>query len=100
MHLKFILLCFLSVSCTVKSEDSGCVNDWGSNCGKDCGGMPHCGENKQCGNVAGMCWCDCNNAERKCITTDLGYTWNDGILDADGQYALNGTKGDGKGYKC
>ena len=40
-----------------------------------------------------MCWCDCNKSERKCITTDLGYTWNDGLLDADGQYALNGTKG-------
>jgi hypothetical protein len=30
----------------------------------------------------------------------LGYKWNGGIKDANGNFALNGTKGDGKEYDC
>ena len=33
-------------------------------------------------------------------TTTKGYKWNDGVKNADGSYALNDTKGDGKAYKC
>ena len=49
-----------------------------------------------------MCYCDCSNGKlsAKCKTSDLGYKWNGGIKLANGSYALNGTKGDGKAYVC
>ena len=46
-----------------------------------------------------MCYCDCGD-NYTCKTTELGYTWNGGIKLANGSYALNGTKGDGKEYSC
>ena len=46
-----------------------------------------------------MCYCDCDD-DPTCKTTELGYTWNKGIKLANGSYALNGTKGDGKHYVC
>jgi len=75
-----------------------CIKDGNSDCGTGCTGTPSC-NGKKCGNVDNMCYCDCNDDE-VCKTTDLGYTWNKGIKLANGSYALNGTKGDGKQYKC
>ena len=69
-------------------------------CGYGCTGTPSCG-GKNCGNVDDMCYCDCRDwYSSKCKTTYLGYKWNNGIKLANGSYALNGTKGDGKEYKC
>ena len=70
-------------------------------CGRGCNGRPACGK-KKCGNVDDMCYCDCSNGKlsAKCKTSDLGYKWNGGIKLANGSYALNGTKGDGKEYVC
>jgi len=68
-------------------------------CGPDCTGRPPCGD-KRCGNVDDMCYCDCTVYQGQCLTTAKGYTWNGGIKLANGSYALNGTKGDGKEYKC
>ena len=68
-------------------------------CGRGCTGTPSCGFIK-CGNVDNMCFCDCDGDNFECKTTELGYTWNGGIKLANGSYALNGTKGDGKEYKC
>ena len=36
----------------------------------------------------------------ECKTTALGYKWNSGAKLSNGSYAFNGTKGDGKEYKC
>ena len=49
-----------------------------------------------------MCYCDCgdNLATAKCEPTHHGWKWNDGIKLANGSYALNGTRGDDKEYKC
>ena len=51
-----------------------------------------------------MCYCDCYwngwGTSYKCRTSELGYKWNGGIKDANGNFALNGTKGDGKEYDC
>ncbi len=51
-----------------------------------------------------MRYCNCiwNGIQNnyKCVTSDLGYKWNGGIKLANGSYALNGTKGDGKEYDC
>jgi len=68
-------------------------------CGDDCGGTPSCGPH-ECGNVAYMCYCDCEGSTGKCKPTESGWLWNSGIKKADGTYALNGTAGDGKNYKC
>jgi len=70
-------------------------------CGTGCTGTPPCGH-KKCGNVDNMCYCDCyiDFSYTDCFTTELGYTWNNGIKLDNGSYALNGTKGDGKEYKC
>ena len=70
--------------------------------GADCTGTPACGSGKQCGNVNGMCYCECNLGiiRASCRTTELGYTWNNGIKLSNVSYALNGTKGDGNEYKC
>ena len=64
-----------------------------------CTGTPSCGPTK-CGNVANMCYCNCDKQPGHCKTTELGYKWNGGAKLANGSYALNGTKGDGKGYDC
>jgi len=72
-------------------------------CGTGCTGTPSCGQ-RTCGNVDNMCYCYCEGPDDSlyavCRTSELGYTWNDGIKLANGSYALNGTKGDGKGYNC
>jgi len=47
-----------------------------------------------------MCYCNCDKQPGHCKTTELGYKWNGGAKLANGSYALNGTKGDGKGYDC
>ena len=70
----------------------------GTACGIGCTGTPPC-KGSRCGNVDNMCYCDCDVARIKCKTTELGYTWNKWIKLANGSYALNGTKGDGKEYK-
>ena len=57
-------------------------------------------DTKTCGNVDNMCYCLCAGEKSKCRTTDLGWKWNNGIKNADGSHALNGTKGDGKEYVC
>jgi len=67
-------------------------------CGRGCTGTPACGK-KKCGNVDDMCYCDCDNGDR-CEISALGYKWNGGIKLANGSYALNGTKGDGRHYDC
>ncbi len=46
-----------------------------------------------------MCNCDCGD-NYTCKTSELGYKWNGGIKLANGSYALNGTRGDGKEYVC
>ncbi len=58
------------------------------------------GGSKHCGNINGMCYRRCSDYDGTCETTDLGYKWNGGIKLANGSYALNGTKGDGKQYVC
>jgi len=68
-------------------------------CGTGCTGTPSCGEHT-CGNVDNMCYCDCSGDSYQCKTSELGWKWNDGIKLANGSYALNGTKGDGKEYIC
>ena len=69
-----------------------------SACGEDCTGTPAC-DGKKCGNVDDVCYCDCDD-DYKCKTTSLGYKWNSGAKLSNGSYAFNGTKGDGKHYKC
>jgi hypothetical protein len=67
-------------------------------CGSDCTGRPRC-NGKTCGNVDDMCYCSCSQSYT-CMTTELGYKWNNGVKLENGSYALNGTKGDGKQYNC
>ncbi len=67
-------------------------------CGPDCTGKPRC-NGKTCGNVDDMCYCNCEKSYT-CMTTELGYKWNNGARKANLQYALNGKKGDGKHYVC
>jgi hypothetical protein len=69
-----------------------------SACGTGCTGTPSC-DGRRCGNVDNMCYCDCDDSYT-CKTTELGYTWNGGIRLANGSYALNGTRGDGREYSC
>jgi hypothetical protein len=63
-------------------------------------------EKNDCGNKENMCYCDCSSFSDgtpdnwSCQQTELGWKWNNGIKNADGSYALNGTKGDGKQYVC
>ena len=96
MNSKFLLLSFLFFT-LIFGTDSCTREGSGNYCGSDCTGTPMC-TNGKCGNVDDMCFCDCN--VHKCKTTDLGIKWNDGIKLANGSYALNGTAGDGKDYRC
>jgi hypothetical protein len=106
MNSKLFLLSLLFVSLFYRSssnENCEKITDFDKKyaCGTGCTGTPSCGK-INCGNVDNMCYCNCDNGEdyAKCETTDLGYTWNNGIKLANGSYALNGTKGDGGEYKC
>jgi hypothetical protein len=96
MYIKIILLSILIVSLFDKINME-CKKEYNADCGPDCTGTPPCWK-IHCGNVPDMCYCYCSTMV--CKTTDLGYTWNDGIKLANGSFALNGTKGDGKEYKC
>ena len=106
MYFKF-LLSSLVVFFTLfvqSSSNENCnkknAGAWGHfACGTGCTGTPSCG-GKTCGNVPDMCYCFCAENAGDCYTTDLGDKWNNGIKLANGSYALNGTKGDGKEYKC
>ena len=102
MNSKFLLLSFLfftlifGTDCCYKSSD-------GNYCGSDCTGRPACGRPLQewtCGNVDDMCYCNCTGKNYICKTTDLGIKWNNGVKLANGSFALNGTAGDGKYYRC
>ena len=113
MCSKFLLFSILVVtfmaqchaSCDHYDNGKGGVLKW--DCGSSCTGTPSCGK-KDCGNVDNMCYCSCpsfspwsgNPNNWSCQPTTLGWKWNKGIKKADGSYALNGTKGDGKHYVC
>jgi hypothetical protein len=111
MYLKFYLFSlvlfalFLQRFCIISTSPDDCKKrTFGKDyaCGAGCTGTPPCGKNK-CGNVDDMCYCDCSSislVDAKCVTSELGYKWNGGVKLANGSYALNGTKGDGKAYKC
>ena len=101
MSVKFFYAFLLLLICVFK-ENNACNKLWFGNpeCGVDCGGRPKCGGDKRCGNVDGMCWCQCVYLSYKCLTTPDGYKWNSGIRKSNGDYALNGTIGDGKHYRC
>jgi hypothetical protein len=101
MNSKFLILALLLLPLFYQSFSYGNCDShtYGFECGPDCKGTPSCGS-KTCGNVKDMCYCNCNDLRAKCKTSELGYKWNGGIKLADGSYALNGTKGDGKNYKC
>ena len=95
----FLIFSFLNQSSSSENCLKYILNGSKFACGTGCTGTPSCGEIK-CGNVDNMCYCDCGLGVGHCRTTDLGYKWNNGIKLANGSYALNGTKGDGKQYKC
>ena len=99
MNSKFLLLSFLFFT-LIFGTDSCYKDAAGNNCGSDCTGRPQCSRRFDitCGNVDDMCYCDCNSY--KCKTTDLGNKWNNGVKLANGSFALNGTAGDGKYYRC
>jgi hypothetical protein len=105
MYLKFLLLSLVVFTLFLQSDSSEDCNKKYSfgfgnfACGKGCTGTPSCGK-KTCGNVANMCYCSCADNAGDCYTSELGYKWNGGIKLANGSYALNGTKGDGKYYVC
>jgi hypothetical protein len=104
MNSKFMLLALVIFTLFLRSNSSeDCVKSTGfdgkSACGKGCTGTPSCA-GKTCGNVDNMCYCNCDDGTGDCRTSDLGYKWNGGVKLANGSYALNGTKGDGKQYKC
>jgi hypothetical protein len=104
MYLKFLLLSLVVFTLFLRSSSSeDCdkkTSGWGKfACGEGCTGTPSCGK-KTCGNVANMCYCSCADNAGDCYTSELGYKWNNGIKLANGSYALNGTKGDGKYYVC
>ena len=105
MNSKFFLLALVIFTLFLRSNsDEECrkASDIDGNyaCGEGCTGTPSCGK-KKCGNVDNMCYCDCGvNFNPKCKTSELGYKWNGGIKLANGAYALNGTKSDGKYYRC
>ncbi len=103
MNSKVLLLSLLIFGLFHGSDsNAGCSKRGGGNfksdCGTACTGTPSC-DGKRCGNVDNMCYCDCDD-DYKCKTTELGSKWNGGIKLANGSYALNGTKGDGKEYSC
>ncbi len=102
MFSKVLLLSLLIFALFHGSDsNAGCVkkgNSVKSACGTGCTGTPSC-DGRRCGNVDNMCYCDCDDSYT-CKTTELGYKWNGGIRLANGSYALNGTKGDGKEYSC
>ena len=104
MHSNVLMLSFLvMVSFILVKCEYICFNDGMAWCGMNCTGTPKC-NGKTCGNKANMCYCDCYwnglGYSYKCRTSELGYKWNGGIKDANGNFALNGTKGDGKEYDC
>ena len=99
-----VMFYFVVMSCLLQRSEGGCWKETNAACGWDCTGTPAC-NGKKCGNVDDMCYCECDNSngwttKYKCRTTELGYKWNGGIKKANGDYALNGTKGDDKEYKC
>ncbi len=100
--ILFVLSMLLTNLAVVQNSD-GCQARNHSYCGPDCTGTPSC-NGRTCGNVDNMCYCDCEGAPGEmsftCRTTELGYKWNGGIKLKSGSYALNGTKGDGRQYKC
>ena len=102
MNSNYLLLALLIFTLFLRSNSSSDCNKWVVNfhCGTTCTGTPSCGLGIKCGNVDDMCYCDCTVYQGQCLTTAKGYTWNGGIKLANGSYALNGTKGDGKEYKC
>jgi hypothetical protein len=111
MCSKYLLVSLLFVSLTVQCYASCVHYDNGKggklkwDCGSSCTGTPSCGR-KDCGNKDNMCYCDCSSYSDgypdhwSCQQTASGWKWNNGIKNADGSYALNGTKGDGKHYVC
>ena len=102
LSMLFVLSMLLMDLVVVQNSD-GCYAANHSYCGPDCTGRPSC-NGKRCGNVDNICYCDCEGVYGdmtfKCRTTELGYKWNWGIKFENGSYALNGTKGDGRQYKC
>lgn len=103
LTLSFLVMVSFMV---VESADNGtCYNDGNAWCGSGCKGTPKC-KNHTCGNKANMCYCECADVGPRmgtyysCKTSETGYKWNGGIKNADGSYALNGTKGDGREYDC
>jgi hypothetical protein len=105
MNSKFLYLSLLAFTLFHRSLSTICDKDEDFNghyaCGEGCTGTPSCGK-RRCGNVDNMCYCECKFFldQSICKTSELGYKWNGGILKKDGSYALNGTKGDGRAYKC
>jgi hypothetical protein len=98
MH-KILIFSLLMISFVVACN-AACEKKWGSDCGEDCTGTPGCGKH-DCGNVDDMCYCNCESSTlMTCQPTAKGWKWNSGIKKADGSYALNGTKGDNKYYRC
>ena len=102
MNSKFLLLSLLFFAIFDGSDSNNdCDKRHGNSaCGTGCTGTPGCGGGRRCGNVDDMCYCDCGDDDYTCKTTELGYKWNGGIKLANGSYALNGTKGDGRHYDC
>jgi len=104
MYSKILLLSLLFSALFLQSNSSNCTKKTAgfgdSACGPDCTGTPAC-RGRSCGHVDNMCYCECQQEDQDyCKTSDLGYKWNNGIKLANGSYALNGTKGDGKQYVC
>jgi hypothetical protein len=104
MYSKFLLLSLLFFTLYNRShsnEDCDKKTRGGKKyaCGSGCTGTPSCG-GRECGNVDNMCYCFCYKDDSFCLTSDLGYKWNNGIRKKDGSYALNGSLGDGKNYVC
>ncbi len=72
-----------------------------TSCGVYCPGRPRCGGNKRCGNIPGVCYCNCAQFGKfVCKPTELGLKWNNGATFPDGTYRFDGHIGDGKEYKC
>jgi len=105
MYFKFLLLSLVVFTLFLRcSSNENCRKDYKFGqghfaCGTGCTGTPSCGKHK-CGNVDNMCFCSCVIGSVGCYTSELGHKWNNGVKLANGSYALNGTKGDGKHYVC
>jgi hypothetical protein len=100
--LSLLVFClFFKINSSDNCDKTHNVIGQSYDCGSGCTGTPPCGPVK-CGNVDDMCYCFCKQelAKSVCKTSELGYKWNDGVKLANGSYALNGTKGDGKAYEC